>query len=106
MRFLVISKNKHLVPPEVLAPMIDAMIAWTTKLQSSGKAEVIWSLASGNGGGAIVNVDSLDELNQLMSEYPLGPVSETEAIPIVDLLPALNRVKQAMAAMMPPGGSR
>jgi muconolactone delta-isomerase len=104
MRFLVISKNRHLPPPEMMSPLIDAMIAWSNKMQASGKAEARWALAGGPGGGGILNVDSLDELNALMSEFPFGPFSDTDVIPIVDLVPALERTKQAMSAMMSGGG--
>ena len=106
MRFLVISKSKHLAPPDMMAPLFDAMIAWSNKLQASGKAEAMWSLAQGQGGGGIMNVDSLEELNTLMLEFPFAAFSDIEVLPIVDLVPALQRAKQVMAAMMQGGGGR
>lgn len=100
MRFLVISKNKHLPPMEMMPGLIDGMIAWSNGLKASGKAETIWATAGVPGGGAILNVDSAEELDGLMAQYPFGPFSETTIVPIVELSPSLQNMKQAITAMM------
>ena len=106
MRFLVIAKSKHLVPPDMMLGLLDAMIAWNNKYKQNGKMEAIWGTAGMPGGGGILNVNSLEELDAIMVEFPLGPFSETEVIPIVDLVESLQRAKQAAQAMMPGGGGR
>ena len=103
-RFLVISKPQFPVPPEMALGLFDAMVAWVTKYKGSGKIEQAWSYAGGGGGGGIANVESLEELDAFMAEYPFGPFSETKYIPLVDVVPSLQRFKQAMQAMMAGGG--
>jgi hypothetical protein len=39
---------------------------------------------------AIVNVDSLEELDDRIQEYPLTPYSETQTIPLGDIDHALS----------------
>ena len=48
-------------------------------------------------------MDSLEELHAVMAEFPFGPFSETEILPLVDLESALRHARQATAAMAPPG---
>ena len=104
MRFLVISKSKHLAPPEMTLGLLDAMVAWTNKYKQNGKIEAVWATAGVPGGGGILNVNSLEEIDAILAEYPFGPFSDTEVIPIVDLVESLQRAKQAAQAMMPGGG--
>ena len=67
MKFLVITKgNKHLVPPEALLARTDALTAWVTRYTEMGKIDAAWSFAGVAGGGAIFNVDSLEELDAIM----------------------------------------
>ena len=75
MRFLVTSTSKHQVPPEALPGLLDALIAWANKYTESGKFEAIWATAGRAGGGGIINADSLEELDAIMVEFPLGPFS-------------------------------
>jgi muconolactone delta-isomerase len=101
MRFLIIAKSKHLVPPEVLPGVVDATLAWARKHQ--GKTEQLWGFAGIQGGGGIANVESLEELDTIMTEFPLGAFSELEVYPLVDLEPSLQRVKRAAQAMAASG---
>ena len=104
MRFLVTAKSKHQIPPEAMGGLTDAMIAWINKYTANGKMEQVWGLAGLPGGGSILNVDSLEELDTIMGEFPFGPFSDTEISAIVDLVPALQRGREAFEAMMA-GGS-
>ena len=99
MKFLVISKPKHMVPPEFTVPLIDAFTAFIDKYSAAGQLESIWSFAGTQGGGGIVKADSLEELDAIMVEYPFGPVSEVEVYPLADLKESLQRSKQ-VAQMM------
>ena len=107
MRFLVITKSKHLLPPEVSARLVDAIGSWRSKYWRSkyaGQFEQIWGFAGIQGGGGIVNVNSLDELDAIMAEFPMQATSDIETLPLVDLDSAPHRAKQAMGAMTA-GGS-
>jgi len=106
MRFLVIGKNRSPVPPDIAPALFDAMIAWVNKIKASGKVEALWGTAGVAGGGAILNVDSADELDAIMIEFPFAPFSEITIVLIVDIVESLQRSKQAMLAMMQGGGGR
>jgi len=97
MRFLVITKPKHLVPPEVTIRLLDAMGPWRSKY--AGKIEHAWGFAGIAGGVGIANVDSVEELDAVMAEFPMGGISDIEIIPLVDLDGALQRARKAMEAM-------
>jgi hypothetical protein len=97
MKFLVISKPKHLVPPEVMVGVLDGIGPWQSKY--AGKIEQVWGFAGIAGGGGIINVNSLEELDAVMAELPVAPISEVEIFPLVDLDASLQRAKQAMQAM-------
>ena len=97
MRFLVISKNKHLVPPEVLPTVVDAMSEWINRYND--KLEQVWGFSGIQGGGGIIRVESLDELDAILSEFPMGPFAEQEIYPLVELGDSLQRVKRAAQGM-------
>ena len=97
MRVLDISKNKHLVPPEVLPTVVDAMAEWINRYND--KLEQVWGFSGIQGGGGIVRVESLDELDAILSEFPMGPFAEQEIYPLVELGDSLQRVKRAAQAM-------
>lgn len=103
MKVLIISKGKFPPPPEAFVGLLDAMTAWVKKNTASGKVKTFWATAGTPGGGGIAEVDSFEELDAIMAEFPFGPFSDTQVIPIVDLGEALQRAKQAALAMMPPG---
>ena len=97
MKFLIITKPKHLVPPEITARLIDAIGPWRSKY--ARKIEQAWGFAGIGAGGGILNVDSLEELDAVMAEFPMGGVADIEIIPLVDLDGSLQRAKKAMEAM-------
>ena len=94
MRFLVVTISKHPTPPEVASALIDAMRPWQDKYAE--QFEQAWGFAGIQGGGGIVNVDSLEELDALMAEFPFQPFSNVEIYPLVDLDGALQRAKEAI----------
>jgi muconolactone delta-isomerase len=102
MRFLVITKQRHPVHPEQALGLFEAVSGWARGLQASGKIEQAWSFAGLPGGGGIFNVNSLEELDQAMNAFPLGPFTEIEVLPLVDLEPSLESVRGAIRAMTPP----
>jgi muconolactone delta-isomerase len=51
-------------------------------------------------GGGIANVDSLEELNRILTELPLAAVAEIEIYPLVGLEESLTLAKKALQAMV------
>ena len=88
-----------MVPPELTVPLIDAFEAFLNKYEAAGKLESVWSYAGTQGGGGIANVDSLEELDAIMQEYPFGPFSDVEIYALADLRASLQNTKQ-VAQMM------
>ena len=72
MKFLINTRLTVSPPPEMMPALIDAMTAWTNRFTESGKLEAVWSYAGLAGGGGIANVDSLEELDASMVEFPFG----------------------------------
>jgi muconolactone delta-isomerase len=104
MKFLIISKNKHMTPPEVGPSLIDATLTWARKYE--GQIEQIWSftgqLWSFTGqetGRGVADVESLEKLDTILAEFPLGRFSETEVYPLVDVDVLPQRQKETLQSM-------
>jgi muconolactone delta-isomerase len=100
MRFLIVSKNKYMAPPEVMPSLVDATLAWTRKYEK--QIEQIWSFAGQQAGGGIADVESLEELNTILGEFPLCLFSETEVYPLVDLVVSLQQQKETLQSISAP----
>jgi muconolactone delta-isomerase len=85
-------------------PLFEGLSEWAKANQASGKLEQVWSFAGLQGGGGVMNVESLEELDFIMTTFPLAPFSNTEIYPLVEIEPSLDRVRQAIRSMMPPAG--
>ncbi len=103
MRFLVVTKSRMPFPPEMAMGLIDAMEGWVRKYTASGKFEQVWGVAGAQAGGGILNVNSLEEVDAIMAEFPFGPFSDVEVYGLVDLETTLNNAKQAIQGMAQPG---
>ncbi|MBI4322584.1 MAG: hypothetical protein HY675_29180 [Chloroflexi bacterium] len=106
MRFLVIANPKHPVPLELAVGLSDAMVGWLTGLQERGKIETKFGYTGVPGGGCILNVDSAEEANSIIMQFPFGPFSEVQVHAVVDPIESVKQYKQLAQAMMPPGGGR
>ncbi len=102
MRFLIVTKSKFPFPPGMAAPLFDAMASWVDTYTKSGKMEQVWGFAGLPGGGGILNVDSFEELDSIMTNMPFGPFSEIEVYGLADVRQALATGKRA-AEMMTKG---
>lgn len=98
MRFLVITKSRAAAPPD--PSIVDAMTAWLE--QHKDRMEQSWAFAGVNGGGGILNVDSLEELDEVMTGFPLGQFSTIEVYGLADLRRSLDNLRTVMSQM---GGS-
>ncbi len=99
MKFLIISKPTYPVPPEIGPTLVDAMHGWLKQHTASGKIESTWAFAGMGGGGGILTVNSLDELDAIMGGFPFGPFSDVQVFPLANLEESLQRLKQTMLAM-------
>ncbi len=103
MRFLVITKGNHPLPMEQAGMITEAMQQWADTHRASGKMEQIWAFAGLPGGGGILNVDSHEELDDIMAAFPFGNWSETQIYPISDIDHTIATFRQ-IAAQMGGGG--
>jgi muconolactone delta-isomerase len=102
MRFLVVTNSKMPFPPEMAQALVDAVEVWANKYKASGKLEQIWGFAGLQGGGGIANVNSLEELDAIMTEFPIAPFSDIAVYGLVDFEATIGTWKQAVQAMTPP----
>jgi len=103
MRFLVVSKGRDPVPPEMAVPILQMFQGWLAEHRASGKLEQAWSFAGQVGGGGIANVDSLEEFDAMMATWPFSQTSDIEVYPLADLDSVLEtslaNVQSIMEAM-------
>jgi muconolactone delta-isomerase len=99
MRYLVVTISRYPIPPEMGVGLLDAMSKWAERYTAVGKIEQIWSFAGIRGGAGVMNVDSLEELDQIMTEFPLAPFSKVWIDGLVDLQQSLDQGKKTIAAM-------
>ena len=85
MRFLVVSKGRDPLPPEMAIPILQMFQGWLAEHRASGKLEEAWSFAGQVGGGGIANVDSLEELDAMMATWPFAQTSDIEVYPLADI---------------------
>ncbi len=106
MQFLVITRQKTPPPPEMLEPIIGAMQAWVAQTRASGKAKAMWAFAGTAGGGGLLEVESHEELDAIMSRFPFGPFSTVEIISLSDLEAGLANARAFGREMMAGMASR
>jgi muconolactone delta-isomerase len=85
MKFLVMPIQKQTLSPDMGLTLIEATIQWKNQAKGSGKFDTIYSVAGQPGGLAIVNVDSLEELDDLIAEYPMTPFCDVQVLPLSDV---------------------
>ena len=102
MRFLVVTKSKHPTPPEAVVPLFEALQQWVQRHTQNKKIEQVWNFAGIPGGGGILNVNSLEELDSIMVEFPLGPFSDIEIYGLGDVNVGIQGVIAAAKAMSAP----
>lgn len=79
---------------------MDAAVAWVNKRSANGKLQGTWNFAGLQAGAGIVNAESVEELSQICSEFPLGPFAETEIYPLMDAAVFFKQQKQIIETMM------
>jgi muconolactone delta-isomerase len=99
MKFLAIIIRKQSPPPEIMPALIEATIKWMAWAKGSGKFDAIYSVAGQPGGLGIANVDSLEELNDIIAGYPMTPFSDIQTIPLSDVDQALSTLREQVKKM-------
>ena len=106
MQFLVITRQKTPAPPEMLMPLLGAMEAWVAQNRASGKATAVWGFAGTIGGGGVLEVESHEELDAVMSRFPFAPFSTVEIIALSSIDESLANAKAFVGEMMAGMASR
>jgi muconolactone delta-isomerase len=83
------------VPPEALAGMLIAQRDWLQENAGNGTFDAVYTFAQGGGGIAIANVESAEELTELLTSSPLFGVSNIEVQPLAEIA-ALELMSQAL----------
>jgi muconolactone delta-isomerase len=98
MRFVVIDRGaKFPLPPEQMPALWPQFVAWRERYRD--RMESFEFFIGGGGGFGVVNVDSAEELQQMLIEYPFTMVDEVEVRPIADGDASLAQWGQAIQAM-------
>ncbi len=98
MRFLMVSTaSREIPPPDVAAGMGQATLAWIDAY--AGKIEQAWAFAGGLGAGGIVNVESLEELDEILSSWPAQPWADYHLYPLIDVRESMERYVKAQEAL-------
>jgi muconolactone delta-isomerase len=85
MRFLIVTKAIHPLPVEHAPMLAEAMQTWADTHRASGKMEQIWAFAGLPSGCGILNVDSHEELDDIMLGFPFANWSDTQVYVLSDI---------------------
>ena len=90
MKFLLMVRIKPNAVPN--AEMIRIHKEFIRRLQENGKAEAVYTFAGSNNGMSIVNVDSFEELNDLMIQTPAIAICDIDVYPLADFQKQMDRI--------------
>jgi muconolactone delta-isomerase len=83
------------VPPDALAGMLLAQRDWLQEHESDGTFDAVYTFAQGGGGIAIANIESAEQLTELVTSSPLFGTSNIEVQPLAEIA-ALEHIAQAL----------
>jgi muconolactone delta-isomerase len=92
MKFLLMVRVRPNATPN--AEMIRFHKQFIQRLQEEGKAEAVYTFAGSNNGISIVNVDSFEELNDLMIQTPAIAICDIDVYPLADFQRQMDRMIQ------------
>jgi len=99
MRFLIVTEGRNPVPPEMAMRMMDMMDAWLAEHRASGKLEAMWSFAGRPGGGGVLNVESHEELDEIMAGFPFSQTSSISIYALADIDAGVANARKVYAQM-------
>ncbi len=86
--------------PEDIVETLKQTKEFFSKLSESGKMESWYHFADRPGAICVLNVESLEELNQILFSHPASSITKSEVFPLIDAVRGLNihieRKKQRM----------
>ena len=87
MKYLVTVRRRDAVsiPPEAIAGMLLAQRDWLQEKIDDETFDAAYTFAQGGGGIGIVNADSGEDLNEILTSSPLFGTSHIEVQPLADL---------------------
>jgi len=102
-KFLIITRSRGsaALPPAAMPALIEATKAFITRGRNAGKWDVVYSHTQG--GVAIANHDTAEDLNAWLADYPMAPFEDIEVLPLADVdktLDKLLEVARQTAAMV------
>jgi muconolactone delta-isomerase len=91
MRFLITTKPFLEIKQEAAQPMMEGLIGWINKYKATGQMKDAWTYCAKPGGGGILDVRSLEELDSIMREFPFFFLSNVEVEPLTDLETSIRK---------------
>lgn len=99
MKFMVMPMQTRTVPPELMSTLVEVTAEWMGWAKKSGKFDCIYCISGQPGGIGIVNVNSLEELNDVVSGYPMTPFCEVGVYPLSDIDQAMSALREQVKKM-------
>ncbi len=88
------------LPPERALSLIDAAQAWVAEHCAAGRIHALWSFAGMIGAVGVAEVESPDELDEMMTSFPFPSLSNVEVIALSDMDRNVANGKAQMERMM------
>lgn len=92
------TKGKPPVPPEQFYELAVKQVEALIDYKKRGKILAGGIKAGGKGSYAIWDVDSIEELHELISQMPMFPFSKIKIVPLIAYEHALESTKQMVAS--------
>ena len=106
MKFLVIVEGipgVPMLPPEQSLALTKEQWEWSKKMQNSGKADIVYAMADHcgglTGGFGIANVESLEDLAEILASMPMAGLSDVKVYPLVTLNVAVKMTQSRLEAL-------
>jgi muconolactone delta-isomerase len=106
MKFLVIVEGipgVPMLPPEQALALTKEQWEWSKRTRNAGKADVVYALADHygglKGGFGIANVESLDDLAELLASMPMAGLGTVKVYPLVNPDVTLKLVEASLQAL-------
>jgi len=98
MKFLVMTTRRQGVPipPEAIARLLTAQREWFEEHLADGTIDCAYGYPQGGGGVGIANAKTTEELNELVTSFPLFPIADIEVRPLTDINVALENGAKAL----------
>ena len=98
MKFLTIIKDKDLfftLPPEMQRQLCEGEAAFIDKYRKAGKLQVFYNMPGLKGGIAMFEVESGEEGDRILLEYPMYPFVDVEMYALSDYDAHARALKEA-----------